>query len=85
MNLTNQQRRVIDRTINAFETGKADGDYGAISIFKDGPHDIPQITYGRSQTTEYGNLHELIRRYAGAGGQFSAQLGLVYEDLARAL
>jgi hypothetical protein len=44
---------------------------GAISIFEDGPNDIRQITYGRSQTTEYGNLRELVQMYVEAGGRFS--------------
>ena len=44
---------------------------GAISTFEDGPNDIRQITYGRSQTTEYGNLRELVQMYVEAGGRFS--------------
>lgn len=74
MNPTPVQKSVIERVLNAFETGSADGDYANISIFHDGPHQIRQITYGRSQTTEYGHLGELVSLYAGAGGTFSAQL-----------
>lgn len=74
MQLNAQQRSLVERTINAIETGKADGDYGAIVIFNDGPHDIRQITYGRAQTTEYGNLRELVRMYVDANGRFSAEL-----------
>ena len=74
MNLTKAQRSLIERVINAFETSKPDGDYGKIVIFKDGPHKMRQITYGRSQTTEYGNLRELVERYANAGGTYSEQL-----------
>lgn len=74
MNLTTTQKRLIERIVNVFETGRPDGDYGAIAIFNDGPHDIPQITYGRSQTTEFGNLRELVERYVNAGGLFSAEL-----------
>lgn len=74
MILNNTQKRVIERVINAFETGSADGNYAAISIFNDGPGGIRQITYGRSQTTEYGNLRELVQNYASAGGTFSAAL-----------
>ncbi|MGB9595503.1 MAG: chitosanase [Candidatus Poribacteria bacterium] len=74
MELTREQRSVIERVINAFETGKADGDYGCISIYNDGPHDIRQITYGRSQTTEYGNLRKLIEMYVQANGIYSSQL-----------
>ncbi len=79
MNLMPQQRRVIEQVINVFETGSPQGDYGAISIYADGPHDIRQITYGRSQTTEYGSLRELVQLYAAAPGVFSAELAL-YAD-----
>lgn len=74
MQLSDEQKSVIERVINAFETGKADGDYASISIYKDGPHDIPQITYGRSQTTEYGNLRELVELYIEADGLYSDNL-----------
>ena len=60
MNLTFSQKRIIERVVNAFETGSADGNYAAIAIFHDGPHDIRQTTYGRSQKTEYGNPRELL-------------------------
>ena len=60
MKLTAGQRLICDRVINVFETGTVKGKYGAISIYDDGPHDIRQVTYGRSQTTEYGNLGTLI-------------------------
>lgn len=79
MNITAIQRKVIEQVINVFETGAPQGDYGAISIYSDGPHDIRQITYGRSQTTEYGNLRELVQLYAAAPGVFSADLAL-YAD-----
>jgi chitosanase len=74
MNVTPIQKRLIERIINVFETGKPDGDYAAISIYADGPHDIRQITYGRSQTTEYGKLRKLIARYVAANGTYSADL-----------
>ena len=74
MELTRSQKSTIERVINAFETGSADGDYGAISIYADGPHNIRQITYGRSQTTEFGNLRTLVQQYVDAGGTFSEAL-----------
>lgn len=75
MKLTAGQRLICDRVINVFETGTVAGKYGAISIYNDGPGQIRQITYGRSQTTEYGNLKLLIGAYADAGGTYSGQLG----------
>jgi chitosanase len=80
MNLTAQQKRTIERVVNAFETGSADGDYGKITILRDGPHNIPQITYGRSQTTEYGNLRLLVQHYVAANGIHSGALA-DYADL----
>ncbi|QNO26113.1 murein L,D-transpeptidase catalytic domain family protein [Sphingopyxis sp. OPL5] len=73
MKLTAGQRLICDRVINVFETGTVGGKYGAISIFKDGPGDIRQITYGRSQTTEYGNLKRLVEMYVAADGSLAAE------------
>ncbi len=74
INLTKSQRLICERVINVFETGSVKGKYGAISIYKDGPNRIRQITYGRSQTTEYGNLRLLVQMYAAAAGIYSAAL-----------
>lgn len=74
MLLTQNQKRLIEQIINVFETGSLEGDYSNISIYRDGPHGIRQITYGRSQTTEYGNLRRLVRDYVTAGGTFSQAL-----------
>ena len=74
MKLTSGQRLICDRVINVFETGTIRGKYGAISIYHDGPHLIRQITYGRAQTTEYGNLRRLVEMYAAAGGLYSNDL-----------
>jgi len=74
MKLTPVQKSRIERIVNTFETGKPGGDYGAISLYADGPHGIRQITFGRSQTTEYGHLRELVARYIDAKGRWSQDL-----------
>lgn len=74
MHLTPKQRRLIEQVVNVFETGKPEGDYGNISIYPDGPGDIPQITYGRSQTTEFSKLAELVRIYIDEGGAYGDAL-----------
>lgn len=74
MKLNGKQKSLLEKVINVFETGKPEGNYSAIAIFNDGPHDIRQITYGRSQTTEYGNLRELIQKYVTANGLYSKKL-----------
>ena len=79
MNLTITQRSLIERVINAAETGTPDGNYGAISIYADGPHNIKQVTYGRAQTTEYGNLRKLVEMYVQTDGVYSKAL-LTYAD-----
>ena len=76
MKLSTAQKRTVVRVVNVFETGKADGDYAALAVFNDGPNDIRQITYGRSQTTEYGNLRELVAKYVAAKGIYSQKLKL---------
>ena len=74
MNLTDRQKSICEQVINVFESGSPQGNYSTISIYRDGPHRERQVTYGRSQTTEYGNLQELIEMYVDAGGLFSDQL-----------
>lgn len=83
MKLSTGQKRVIERVVNVFETGKPAGNYNSIAIFNDGPQDIKQITYGRSQTTEYGNLRELVRKYVAANGTYSKKLKPFAEKIGR--
>ncbi|MFN7923406.1 MAG: chitosanase [Bryobacteraceae bacterium] len=83
MTLTPGQKSLIERVVNVFETGTADGNYAAIAIFNDGPHEMRQITYGRSQTTEYGNLRELVNDYIEAGGMFRDALVLYADRVGR--
>jgi chitosanase len=76
MNLEVATKTRILSVVNIFETGTADGKYDAISIYADGNPDANgkktrQITYGRSQTTEQGNLKDLIADYIKNKGVFS--------------
>jgi len=67
----------IIRVINVFETGIPEGKYHLISVYQDGPIDrdtgrnIYQITFGRSQTTEFGNLKRLIELYVESNGTYA--------------
>ena len=74
MDVSARQRLVCERVVNVFETGSVKGRYSAISIYNDGPHRVRQITYGRSQTTEYGNLARLVDMYVKAGGALAGEL-----------
>jgi chitosanase len=79
MAISNVQKQKILQVVNVFETGTPQGNYAAISIFADGPagsdgKPIRQITYGRSQTTEFGNLKALLQQYTAVGGAFASSL-----------
>lgn len=71
MRLTAGTTDLIERVINAFETGRAQAKYEAIAVLNDGPHGMRQLSYGRAQVTEYGNLRALIARYVACGGSFA--------------
>ncbi|CAD7797922.1 Chitosanase [Chryseobacterium aquaeductus] len=72
--ITNQQKTKILQVINVFETGSKDGKYDTLVIYADGKNGSRQITYGRSQTTEQGNLKALIQMYITRNGIFATQL-----------
>lgn len=74
MQLSTAEKSIIEKIVNCFETGRPDGNYAAIAKLHDGPHGIQQITYGRSQTTEYGNLRILIQQYVATNSMYSQQL-----------
>lgn len=64
----------IEQIVNCFETGSAAGNYGSIDLFFDGPNKVKQLTFGRSCTTQYGHLPELLKNYIIAGGKYSEQI-----------
>lgn len=78
--MTEFKKEKIQGILNVFETGSIKGDYSNISIFADGPNRRRQITYGKSQTTEWGNLNKLISKYIDLGGTYSRELNN-YEDV----
>jgi chitosanase len=77
--ITPVTKRKIEQVINAFETGSAEGNYATLVKLKD--HKDPatnttivQVTYGRSQTTEFGHLKALVQDYVDSHGQFAGDL-----------
>jgi len=72
--LTPTQKSTILRVINVFETGTPEGKYHSVVVMRDGINQSRQITYGRSQTTEQGNLKTLIEMYINKAGLFAALL-----------
>lgn len=76
MNIDQIIKDKIEKVLNSFETGKVEPDYDSLTILKDGPGKIRQVTFGKQQTTEYGNLAELIYSYIVMGGKYAEQLKL---------
>jgi chitosanase len=72
-------KRKIEQVINVFETGSASGNYASISKHKDykDPQTgelMVQVTYGRSQTTEFGHLKTLVQDYVESSGMQAGTL-----------
>src|SRR5688572_8270568 len=71
--ITPRVKRKIEQVINAFETGTAEGNYATLVKFADHTDPVTrtrivQITYGRSQTTEFSHLKELVEEYIDKNG-----------------
>jgi len=64
----------IQQILNAFETGSARGNYGAISVFNDAPGNKKQYTIGRSQTTESGGLKKMLQKYIDNKGKYATEM-----------
>lgn len=79
----------IRQIVRCFETGNpVKADYGSITILPDGPTNgaegrIKQITYGESQTTEFGNLQALLKMYVDAKGKYSQQISKYVSRIGR--
>ena len=72
-------KKKIEQIVNAFETGSATGKYDALVKYKDyndpeTKSTIIQVTFGRSQTTEFGHLKALVQDYIDNKGQYANQL-----------
>ena len=72
-------KRKIEQVVNAFETGSANGDYSELVKYKDYTNPATntlmiQVTYGRSQTTEFGHLKALVQEYVNHNGIYSDSL-----------
>ncbi len=88
MPITDIQKNKILQVVNVFETGSKDGNYAKVSIYEDGPvgadgKRVKQVTYGRSQTTEFGLLKKLIEMYVQAKGQFAADFKPYIQQLGK--
>jgi chitosanase len=79
--ISDAKKQLIQKVVNVFETGSAEGKYDQVVVYPDGKNGSRQITFGRSQTTEQGNLSKLLMLYIKNGGtfgdQFAAYMGKV--------
>jgi chitosanase len=80
--MTELQKLTAQAIVNIFETGKALGNYGQVTLIKG---DSGHLTYGRSQTTlASGNLSSLIAGYcAASGAAFASRLSPYLDRLKR--
>lgn len=74
--ITPFHKRKIESVVNVFETGSVQGHYNALVKLKDYKHPVSgelmvQVTYGRSQTTEFGHLRALVQDYVDRQGLYS--------------
>ena len=81
--ITESNKRLIERVVNVFETGTPEGKYSQITILADGKNGTRQITYGRSQTTEQGNLTKLIEMYIRNNGTFAEQFSKYIDKIGK--
>ena len=65
------KKALIQKIVNVFESGSPEGKYDTLVIYADGINNSHQITYGRSQTTEQGNLLQLIEMYIENNGTYA--------------
>jgi chitosanase len=71
--MTPLQQKTIKAIVNVFETGRAAGNYSAVTLLAG---DSGHLTYGRSQSAlGSGSLFELLSQYCvSPGAKFAAQL-----------
>ncbi len=73
----------IWQIVNAFETGRREGQYHALTVQADGRKGSRQISYGRHQVTEQGHLHTLLSLYCQRQGRYAKQLAPYVNQLKR--
>ncbi len=86
--ITSPIKRKIEQVVNVFETGKKEGDYAQVTVYADYTdpgtgNRIKQVTYGRSQTTEFGHLKALLQEYIANNGSYGHELAPFLNQLGR--
>jgi chitosanase len=67
-------KKKIQDVVSVFETSSVKPRYDILVVMADGPGRCLQITYGKHQTTEYGNLRALIKMYCDSYGRYANDL-----------
>lgn len=81
--ISSTQKSKILQVVNVFETGSKQGKYDTLVVYADGKNNSKQITYGRSQTTEQGNLKALLQLYVAKKGKFANEFKPYILDLGK--
>jgi chitosanase len=81
--ISESTKQLIERIINVFETGTPKGKYSQVTIYADGKNGTRQITYGRSQTAEQGNLAKLIQLYISKEGKYAEQFSKYIDKIGK--
>lgn len=81
-------KKKIEQVVNAFETGTAEGDYAELVTYDDYTDPVTkerkvQVTFGRSQTTEFGHLKALVQDYVNSKGNYADQLAPYLDRLGK--
>jgi chitosanase len=61
--ITSLVKNKVQTIVNVFETSSLNPRYDILVCLNDGPGGIKQVTFGKQQTTEFGNLKALIKAY----------------------
>lgn len=72
--ITPTLKKKIQTVVNVFETSSLKPRYDVLVCMDDGPGGSVQITYGKQQTTESGNLRTLIKMYCDRNGRYAKDL-----------
>lgn len=77
LTISSDQANKIVQVLNVFETGSKEGKYDTLVVFDDFLFNsirYKQITYGKSQTTEFGNLKILLQMYVSSNGMYAGSV-----------
>lgn len=93
--ITERNANLITEVLGVFENGHKGGNYDAYVAYKDKLYNhqfYRQITYGRFQTTEFGNLKKLLEMYIQSNGDYADyfrpfldQVGIIRDGVPKSL